>query len=427
MRSLEEVGTGLCQGGAGVNLYPNPYGFSREELVNYVGLLTGNTQFYVCCPNGEIEWVNNTCSSSASLTMTPSYPASQDETSTPEQVEIESLESIRRIIDDGSENDGVYVYTLPLDYFKPNVLYTNITLAVNTTDGDLIEPFTSFKPKIRNIYNATSASIKRELFGVPDKYQGSADQVQFTNVGMIGNNAYNVSAVSEYLDLQGFTAYKSLEIFDWAPPNTPNECSPANSSDCSESMLEGMLDVDALQSMAPKATTKAAPGYVINPTDPDQNEDIISAWNLFFDELLEADNPGVVSWSWSEASLIVSLFESFNETNPQVSLDENMVKAIEYAEEKLKKMATMGYTILVASGDQGASGDFGGSGECIINTTVSINTTVTIDSGYLEGNWLSNWPSFSEWVTSVGGTQMLVLEEGAEAREVACSSKTGVS
>jgi len=78
----------------------------------------------------------------------------------------------------------------------------------------------------------------------------------------------------------------------------------------------------------------------------------------------------------------------------------------------------MGYTILVASGDQGASGDFGGSGECIINTT---------DFGYLEGNWFTFWPAFSEWVTSVGGTQLLVLEEGAEAREVACSSKTGVS
>ena len=182
-----------------------------------------------------------------------------------------------------------------------------------------------------------------------------------------------------------------------------------------------MLDVDSLQSMAPKATTKAAPSYVINATDPDQNEDIISAWNLFFDELLEADNPGVVSWSWSEASLIVSLFESFNETNPQVSFDENGIKAIEYAEEKLKKMATMGYTILVSSGDDGASG----GNECDINATDLINTT--IDFGYLEGNWLNSWPTFSEWVTSVGGTQLLVLEEGAEAREVACSSKTGVS
>jgi hypothetical protein len=357
--------------------------------------------------------------------MTPYYPASQDETSTPEQVEIESLESIRRIIDDGSENDGVYVYTLPLDYFKPNVVYTNITLAVNTTDGDLIEPFTSFKPVICNIFNATSASIKRELFGVPDKYQGSADQVQFTSLFATGNDAYNVSAVSEYLDLQGFTDYKSLEIFDWAPPNTPNECIPANSSECLGSTGEGMLDVDALQSMAPKATTKAAPSYVINATDPDQNEDIISAWNLFFDKLLEEDNPGVVSWSWSYIGLFVSLFESFKETNPQVSLYENMVKAIEYAEEKLKKMATMGYTILVSTSDNGASGlDSGGVEGCIINTTVFNNTT---DFGYLEGNWYYIWPAFSEWVTSVGGTQMLVLEEGAEAREVACSSKTGVS
>jgi tripeptidyl-peptidase-1 len=67
----------------------------------------------------------------------------------------------------------------------------------------------------------------------------------------------------------------------------------------------------------------------------------------------------------------------------------------------LKKLAAIGMTILVSSGDSGASGDSEG---CI--------------------SLVSSWPAVSPWVTSVGGTQLLGLGEDLETKEVSCSSST---
>ena len=187
--------------------------------------------------------------------------------------------------------------------------------------------------------------------------------------------------------------------------------------------------------------------------------DVVTAYELYFETILDLD-PGVVSWSWNTPDFIQGLYYQFSlnlpkETGAQYSQEsetEILAAAIAFAESNLQKLATLGYTIFVSSGDQGASGTGGGDGGgCIGPNTTKFTDNFPCNSfvasgiysgidqstfafmmsgmnlGYLRGNQIGNWPEFSPWVTVVGGTQLLVLEEGEDAQEVASSSATGVS
>jgi tripeptidyl-peptidase-1 len=143
--------------------------------------------------------------------------------------------------------------------------------------------------------------------------------------------------------------------------------------------LETMLDTQMLQSFAPNATTYFTPTK--NGTNPKEVAQLLLS---FLDDALNAKpRTQVASLSWGA----------------------DYVKAadlpIQTLEGYLKKLAAIGMTILVSSGDSGASGDREG---CTSLTDL--------------------WPTVSPWVTSVGGTQLLGLGEDLETKEVSCSSST---
>ncbi|KAL7551123.1 hypothetical protein ACHAWF_014322 [Thalassiosira exigua] len=396
--------------------------FTTKEIMNNIGLYFVPC-FIVLCPNGEPESKDNKCSSSATLKATPHYPLSGNSDS-PEHdqvVEIEDIETLRG----GELDEFVYFYNLPLRYFKSNVLYDDVRVNVTTTDGQLLqsEPLLP-RMNIVNAFNATGASIK-ELSGVPKEYQGTGDQVQITSGAATGGGYYyDAQSLSSYLENQGITDFNPLEIVDtWYPPYSTNNQSMTNDSP--------VLDVSALQSFAPKATTKAVSGGL--PQSDENVKDSIVAWDKYFGLLMEEENFSIVSFSWSDNTLIEALYNN-SADHPDMSQGTRWANAIEVAEDKLKKLAARGFTILVASGDQGSAGAGGGAGSCINETyaeTYAENnpssfqqTANGLNVGYLYGNQLL-WPTFSPYVTSVGGSQLLVLEEDGEAVEVACSSETG--
>lgn len=247
--------------------------YGPQNVLRNVGLLF-SLPFQVCCPNGEIETKTNECSSSAVLSLTAKYTS----TNVSNDVIIDDLETIRHTcgnltyayvspsVCDKLGGEDAFVYSIPPYFSKPNVLYSNITLQVTTDTAtgnvvlDSIGPLggPEYSPVnwITNPLNATGPVLKEVLFGVPSKYQGSVDQIQFTSLEVEATYCYNTSAQIDYLEAQGIAA-TGLNISDWDAPYTPNNCTAAGypSGDNGESML----DITALQSMAPLSTTVAAP------------------------------------------------------------------------------------------------------------------------------------------------------------------------
>lgn len=281
--------------------------------------------------------------------------------------------------------DETYVLGIPLyKYTVPNALYSGSTLfTVNTSAGvGLIRD--DLPISIFNYYNASALTI-RELYGVDPSLQGSSETVQ-SSLLAIGNedSAVNVTAVNEYLGLLGLEPHSELRIRSFGAENNISVC------EGTDNCLESMLDSQTLQSFAPNATTYFAPS-----NKGETAEEVAQLLMDFLDDALNADPQTQVaslSWTWNyakTASLPIEALEGY-----------------------LKKLAAVGMTILVSSGDDGASG---GGGSCY----------TPADGGPLTSNLIAQaWPTVSPWVTSVGGTQLLGLGEDLDTQEVACSGST---
>ncbi|WPT14433.1 hypothetical protein PSENEW3_00000563 [Picochlorum sp. SENEW3] len=281
--------------------------------------------------------------------------------------------------------EDTYVLGIPLyKYTVPNALYSGSAIfTVNTTQGiGLIRD--SLPISMFNYYNASALTI-RELYGVDPSLQGSSETVQASLLS-IGNedSAVNVTAVNEYLGLLGLEPHSELRIRDFGVPNNVSVC------EGTDNCLESMLDTQTLQSFAPNATTYFAPS-----SKGETAEEVAQLLMDFLDDALNAEPQTQVaslSWTWNyvnTASLPVDALEGY-----------------------LKKLAAVGMTILVSSGDDGASA---GEGSCYSPS----------DGGPLASNILSQaWPTVSPWVVSVGGTQLLALGENLETQEVVCSGST---
>lgn len=281
--------------------------------------------------------------------------------------------------------EDTYLYGIPLyKYTKPNVLYSGSTLfTANTSEGIGLDR-NDLPALIYNYYNASALTI-RDLYGVDPSIQGSPDNVQASLLA-VGNadSAVNVTAVNEYLSYLGLEPHSQLRIREFGVPNNISVCSST------DNCVESMLDTQTLQSFAPNATT-----YFTPSSEGNNPKEVAQLFLSFLDDALKAKPQTQVaslSWTWDyvdTADLPIQALEGY-----------------------LKKLAAVGMTILVSSGDSGASGDSDG---CYAAT----------GNGPLTSNFLSNsWPTASPWVTSVGGTQLLGLGEDLETKEVSCSSST---
>ena len=281
--------------------------------------------------------------------------------------------------------ENTYLYGIPLyRYTEPNALYSGSTLfTANTTQGIGLNR-NDLPTLIYNYYNASALTI-RDLYGVDSAIQGSPENVQASLLA-VGNAAaaVNVTAVDEYLGFLGLEPHSQLKIRDFGVQNNISVCSG------SDNCLESMLDTQTLQSFAPNATT-----YFTPSSEGKNPKEVAQLFMSFLDDALTAKPQTQVaslSWTWdyvNTADLPIRELEGY-----------------------LKKLAAVGMTILVSSGDSGASADSDG---CYAST----------GNGPLISNFLSDaWPTVSPWVTSVGGTQLLALGEDLETEEVVCSGST---
>lgn len=282
--------------------------------------------------------------------------------------------------------EETYVYGIPLyKYAIPNALYSGtVIVTFNSSQGVGAVSNLDLGTSIFNYYNASALTL-REAYGVDPSIQGSNETVQ-ASVLFIGNgdSAVNETAVSEYLALLGLEPNSRLRISDFGVPNNVSVC------DGTDNCLETMLDIQTLQSFAPNATTYFSPSSQGKTT-----EEVAQLLLEFLDDLLTADpRSQVASLSWSYDYVSTGGF------------------TIAEIEGYLKKIAAIGMTLLVASGDAGASA---GASGCYPPSY----------GGPLIGNVISEaWPTASPWVTAVGGTQFLALNETMETTEVVCSSVT---
>jgi len=278
-----------------------------------------------------------------------------------------------------------YLYGIPLyKYTVPNVLYSgSILFTVEGSEGiGLVR--NDLDTLIYNYYNASAVTL-RDLYGVDPSIQGSPETVQASMLSMgTEGSAVNTTAVNEYLGFLGLEPHSQLQIRDFGVPNNISIC---NGTDI---CMESMIDTQILQSFAPNATT------YFTPSSRGRNAKEVAQLLLsFLDDALNAQpQTQVASLSWTHnyvdgADLPIQSLEGY-----------------------LKKLAAVGMTILVSSGDAGASANRDG---CYAPT----------GDGQLAGNYISQaWPTASPWVTSVGGTQLLALGEDLETEEIVCSAST---
>ena len=281
--------------------------------------------------------------------------------------------------------DDTYIYGIPLyKYTEPNVLYSGSTIFTLNTSQGVILSRNQLPTAVFNYYNASALTI-RDLYGVDPSLQGSSKTVQASMLS-IGNEygAVNTTAVNQYLGFLGLEPHSELRIRDFDIPNNVSVC--AGSDNC----LESMLDTQTLQSFAPNATT-----YFTPSSQGSDAKEVAQLLLSFLDDALNAKprtQVASLSWTWNYVNTAELPIESL--------------------EGYLKKLAAVGMTILVSSGDAGAAGSGSGCYPPGIG-------------GQLVGNKIGDaWPTVSPWVTSVGGTQLLGLGKNLETEEVACSETT---
>lgn len=277
---------------------------------------------------------------------------------------------------------GTYVYGVPLyKYVRPNVLYQAIMyISTEVMRSTITIPLFDSVPKMYNYWNASAWSI-RDLYGVDSELQGTAETVQGTALFVaVVDSAVNETAVNEYLSLLDISPHRQLEFDETIAPNNASICLSTP-----DGCAEEMSDVEILQSIAPNATTVFAPSYDLSSNDTDVVETLLR----FLDSLAEPDvELDVVSVSWARDYTVSGV-------------------TIDVLENRLKKLATLGKTILAATGDGGAD-SFPGLG-CWA-------AEFALVSGYAG----TAWPAASPWVTSVGATQLLATGPNFETKEVAC-------
>lgn len=278
-----------------------------------------------------------------------------------------------------------YVYGLPsCKYTIPGVVYDTTVLAtLNSTEGPTVS-MAFENGYIMNQFPASPLSL-REFYGVDPTFQGSAETVQASTIPL-GAWAVNETAINEYLSLLGLDPHRRLQFSDF-PGGDANNATLCLENDCNEPML----DVQTQQSFAPNATTYFTPGTV-GVTVSDEAKFYLN----FFDDILMAD-PKIQ---------VASLSATFDAVGPNLTMAT--------LEESLKRLASSGISILVASGDAGASGVHAPESQCLPGTDPLMANKIS-----------ESWPASSPWVTSVGATQILATGEDMKMTEVACSSATG--
>lgn len=371
---------------------------NESEAVNNLGAWYMGYAMMIQCPGKTESYLEGvgtpSCLQNYTVVLEPTSVGIAQVSSNTKTISFEDLGSYRRPCDEVPSvcqlfngvteipaNGSTYVYGFPLyKYAEPNMIYSATQLAiVRSSTSDVQTESYVLKSGIYNYQNATSITL-REYYGVDPSLQGSNETVQASTLAPgLPDSAVNVTAVNEYLSMLGLDPHSNLFIPDFGIPNNVSVC------DAGPTCGESMLDVQAMQSFAPNATTYFFPTRAGGNTKG-QIREVLS----FFDNLVAAEEMASVlslSWSAEYPGSIVPALDSY-----------------------LQKLASMGMTILVSSGDDGASEGYDGCNS-------------GADGGPLIGNVLSNsWPNVSPWVTSVGGTQFLNVD--GENMEVVCSSAT---
>lgn len=307
-------------------------------------------------------------------------------------------EAMQQIKGGPSPTNTTFVYGIVLkEYAEVGEVYENVYPSMMfSLSGEKKQPanIPSSQPpgKIFNTFNANGVTL-RDFYGVLPDVKGTQETLQSTTLEIgAGAAAINITAQNEYLGWFELGPHRQLVIdsslgfannLTYAcdrPKESTNLLKQPN-NDCGEASL----DVLALQSMAPNATT------VFYPTQRSRGfkSDWLRTWMEWFDKFeAQKNRPDILSLSWTD---------DYDVMGPYYETLEN----------RLKKTVALGITILVSSGDGGASGQ-GGEGDCYPPANPLI------------GNYPNEtWPTGSPWVTGVGGT--MIQRVGSDLQEVVIS------
>jgi len=344
----------------------------------------------------------NQCIMRMNMTVTPYYPrnVSAPGGNTPLDPDTEqgsvyvewmsdTLDDIRSTCGDlgvcGNFSNGTFVYVLPYYQFCPPNVQCGVEVhyMFNGDDTGPVWNKTSITNtsdiRIRNKYNSSTVAY-RELYGVPEEYQGDQNTAQLTSMQV--ENGLQVERVYEYLNALQLT-YDDLN-FAFGQINNESLCEPSPdnpNANCGEQLL----DVTTMMGMAPLAFTSFLPN--------DNSTDILQTLESLVTLINASDvKPDVISWSWgADYPLVENDFYTNNVTR---------------LEKILEEIAMMNITIVVGPGDVGAAGN--DNGGCISEE---------------EGGLFQTWPGTSPWAVSVGATMLQTLAPGAEPQEVVATGR----
>lgn len=341
------------------------------------------------------------------MTVTPYYPRDPDApgADTPldpdvqgsayvEYTSDDALNSIRNRCDEFSfcgdlkqglslDDNSTYIYMLPYFKYCPEATMCGKNVGIKTPENEtavwensIITDPTSIA--VLNAFNGSTVTY-REMYGVPAEYQGSENVVQGTSLSSTSVSNLQTDYVYEYLNALNLT-YSPL-AFAFGTYNNKTRCD-SGEDDCGEQLL----DVTTMMGMAPLAFNAYLP---IN--DVTEIEKTAEALDILA-ELIEAaeHKPDVISWSWGFD--YPAVVQSFDDVEPYIA----------DLEKGLERLAMMNITIVVGPGDNGASGRRGDS-PCVSKE---------------DGGLFQTWPGMSPWVTSVGGTDVMVTKKNGKPQEV---------
>jgi len=221
-------------------------------------------------------------------------------------------------------------------------------------------------PKIRNALTAgtatTSLKVLRQAYNIDNSSSTHGSQSVFESLGQY----YSPSDLSSFAKLNGYTA---PVITDVGGHKSDEECRD-NANDCGEANL----DVQYITAVAPNIPTTF--WYVAESN------------SLYYDYL-------VAIAKQSDPVLVHSISYGSIEKELESSIKDNF-------DTEMIKLALLGVTVLVASGDDGVANFQARSSQSACGYNPS-------------------YPASSPYVTAVGATQG--IESGGP--EIACSSKTG--
>ncbi len=386
---------------------------NKSEAVQHIGMWLNQPTMFVQCQGADVPYLSEDgadCTETfdeVTIILTPSHSSYTNDVVTLRldigtDVVRKTCKDVQEVCDlfDASgaplkPTGNTFVYGIPLyKYALPNVLYqATMHISINGLFSAVtIDPWGNSsgeelfsRPRIYNYANSSVWSL-REAYGVDADLQGTQNTTQGTFVYVaVVDSSVNETAVNEYLALNGILSQRPLVINDLIAPNNASICLDID-GECGEEMM----DVEVLQSFAPNATTVFTPSEILSNNVTVALEMVLQTLDSITEPDTELD---IVSISWA------------------YDYSQTLGLTIDALENRLKKLASLGKTIVAATGDGGAD-SFPGFG--------CFSTGSSLVSSFPG----TAWPAVSPWATAVGATQYLALGPDFETKEVSCTHAT---